>query len=129
MENFTIVDSALFDEDTEETVPIAGIPEYHKKTFGNYKGSAPSMAASKALSSIYKHMAKYPDWFPTYDSEDPPKVIMVIKKLSNQKLYAYLGEVIFKSDPVELESKSVSKPRIHRKTNKIQSIALADVGW
>lgn len=123
MNAFTIVDSAIINPDTGDTKPIAGIPEYHKQTFGKYAGKSPIVAASKALTSIYKHMNKYPDWFPDYEHGNPPHVIIVIKNISTEKLYAYVANVIAKEEPVTLAS------RTYKFTNKLKPIPLNSVGW
>ncbi len=125
---FTIIDAVIADDDGN-TSAINGIPTYHTKTFGRYRGNYPYLAAKKGLTSIYKHFSKYPDWFPKYNSNDPPQIIFVLKHLNTGKLYAYLGQRM--RAPTESRSivGSYGRVRVYRWINKVQAVDLESVGW
>jgi hypothetical protein len=125
--SFTVIDAVITDEDGN-TSPINGIPTYHTKTFGLYRSKYPSMAAKKALTSIYKHFTKYPTWFPNYDRENPPQIVFVIKNRITNKRYAFLGSREQVEEPRTV-SGQYGRQRVYRWVNTVQSVDLASVGW
>jgi hypothetical protein len=125
---FTIIDAVITDDDGN-TSAINGIPTYHTKTFGRYRANYPYMAAKKGLTSTYKHFAKYPDWFPNYDRNNPPQIILVLKHLNTGKLYAYLGtRTKMSGEPVTIVG-SYGRTRVYRWINRVQAVDLESVGW
>lgn len=73
------------EDDQDRGRPIAGIPPYGFKYFGEYTGS-PSQASKKAFTGLQKHMKKYhkdSDWFPGYDPSTPPKITFMMVDVSD----------------------------------------------
>ena len=82
---YTIVDATY--GDTQESIP--GIPAYRSDRYGLFKARYPYAAATKACTSIYQHMAKFPKWFPQYDKEKPPTLTILLWRPRDNKYYAY----------------------------------------
>jgi hypothetical protein len=129
--SYTVIDAAVVDE-TGNTTPINGIPNFHTKTFGQYNGKYPYVAASKALTSIYKHLSKYPEWFPSHDKNNPPSVVFVLRNTETDKLYSYMGSRT--AAPQSLDEPRVilgryGRPRVYKWQNKVEPVPLSSVGY
>jgi hypothetical protein len=123
---FTVIDAATVSPDGD-TTPINGIPNFHTKTFGKFTAKFPYIAAGKALTSIHKHLVKYSSWFPTYNGQNPPQFIIVMKNIETGKKYAYLGNRIQAEQRVVLGE--YGRHRVYQWNSKIQPISLNSVGW
>lgn len=127
---FTIIDAAITEaaeDGSIQTTPINGVPRYHTGTFGRYTGKYPYVAASKALTSIYRVLAA--------SSPSPgasPPIVFVLRNEETGKRYAYLGER--SPAPQSLDEPRVilgryGRPRIYRWKNKISPIELESIGF
>jgi hypothetical protein len=131
MINATVIDAAIIN-DEGDTRPINGIPGYHSKKMGNFNGKYPYSAASKALTSVYKHLSKYKtEWFPWYNPDDPPKIVLVIQNIDNGKKYAYIGSR--STAPQSKDGPRVivgdnGRQRIYKWLNRVEHIQLSAVG-
>ncbi len=128
----SIIDAAILNADGT-TKPINGIPGFHSGKTGVFHGRYPYSAASKGLTSVYKHLLKYKkDWFPWYDHENPPKIVIVIKNTDTGKKYAYVGSR--ETAPQSLNGPRVltgarGRMRVYKWVNRLQPVDLASVGW
>ena len=124
--SFTVIDAAMLSLNGD-TTPINGIPNYHRKTFGKFTGKHPYIGAGKALTSIHKHLVKYFNWFPSYDPENPPQFVIVMKNLDTDKKYAYIGTRIQQEQRAILGA--YGRHRIYKWNSKVEPVPLESVGW
>jgi hypothetical protein len=128
----TIIDAAVMN-DEGDTQPINGIPGFHAGKTGLFHGKYPYNAASKALTSIYKHFLKYKkEWFPWYDPDKPPKVIVVIQNTETGKKYAYVGSrstAPQSKDGPRVIIGAYGRNRVYKWVNHVEHIALSAVGY
>lgn len=77
-------------------IPIAGVPEYGMRYFGEYTGIYPYQAATKAFTGLQKHMKKFKNggWFPGYDPENPPEIYFTLVDVATQESDYYKGKRI-----------------------------------
>lgn len=125
---FTVVNAVMFDDD--DLSKIAGVPEYHTDTFGEYTGYFPYMAAEKAVTGIHGHMKKYPTWFPEFTPDNAPSLIFVIMDMDTGALYAYNGwrETAPQSrDQPRLVEGDAGRVRSYQWVSRVKSMKVEDV--
>jgi hypothetical protein len=131
MINVTLIDAAIFNE-TGDTRPINGIPGFHSNKTGSFHGKYPYSAASKALTSVYKHLLKYrTEWFPWYNHDEPPNIILVVQNTDNGKKYAYLGSRSVapqSKDGPRIVAGSNGRQRVYKWVNNLEKVPLETVG-
>jgi hypothetical protein len=127
----TIVDAAVVQDDN--ATPINGVPGFHSDNKGLFQGKYPYSVASKALTSLYKHLLKYKtEWFPWYDTDNPPHILLVIENRDTGKKYAYLGHR--ETAPQSRNGPRVipganGRKRVYKWVNKLARVSLEEVGW
>lgn len=134
LKNYYVLDAGIYD-DSRNITPIAGIPEYYTNEFGNYSGYYPYIAAQKAVTGIYRHMKKYPDWFPEYDPDNAPPLVLVLVRKEDGKKFAYNGwrepapQSKGKTQGRMVQSSDTRRTRSYKWISKVKKISLEDVGY
>lgn len=89
----------------EELIPVAGVPPFNEKVFGEYRPDNKGdiiKVAKRAFTGLQKHMKKFhtqtksdgEPWFPYYDPDNPPLIAFELIEIESGQTFNFIGQRI-----------------------------------